>query len=110
MGTMKLIDADKIHILGHFDRTNGKVTFAKAVREAIKAAPEVEAIPVSYIQEMVRLARKVGADSHAESLEVLLADWAETKRVPKTNISPCEGCEDYVYGGGCKRDGECVAR
>lgn len=76
----------------------------------LDAQPTVDAVPVSFIRDLINLARKAGADSHAESLEVLLADWAETRQVPKTNISPCEGCEDYIYGGGCKRDGKCVAR
>ena len=76
----------------------------------LDAQPTVDAVPVSFIRDLINLARKAGADSHAESLEVLLADWAETRQAPKTNISPREDCGDHVYGGGCKRNGECVAR
>ena len=39
----------------------------------------VDAIPISFINQLIELSRKVGADHHAESLEVLLSDWVERK-------------------------------
>lgn len=46
----------------------------------ISEQPTVDAIPISFIKELIDLSRNVGADHHAESLEILLADWEERKQ------------------------------
>ena len=46
---MRLIDVDAIHISITGGRMNGKVEFAKAIEEAIKEAPTIEAITVEWI-------------------------------------------------------------
>lgn len=40
-------------------------------------AQTVDAIPIEWIEETMRLAESVGAKEYAEHLEVLMADWAE---------------------------------
>lgn len=116
---MRLIDADSLKgiladrlekICARFGVDSSGAGAMAGAMALLDAQPTVDAVPVSFIRDLINLARKAGADSHAESLEALLADWAETRQVPKANISPCNGCEDYIYGGGCKRNGECVAR
>ena len=47
---MRLIDADAVHITAIGGRMNGKVEFAKAIEEAIKKAPTIDAVPVIYGQ------------------------------------------------------------
>lgn len=49
----------------------------KIFEEAIRDAPTVDAIPIEWIEETMRLAESVGAKEYAEHLEVLMADWAE---------------------------------
>lgn len=48
-------------------------------KDEIDRMPTVDAVPISFIKGLIDLSRKVGADHHAESLEILLADWAERK-------------------------------
>ena len=43
---MRPIDADALHITVTGGRMNGKVEFAKAIEEAIKKAPTIDAVPV----------------------------------------------------------------
>lgn len=44
---MRPIDADALDVLTVIGgRTNGKVEFAKAIEEAIKKAPTIDAVPV----------------------------------------------------------------
>lgn len=50
-----------------------------SIMMTIQEQPTVDAIPISFIKGLIDLSRKVGADHHAESLEILLADWAERK-------------------------------
>lgn len=36
-----------------------------------------DAIPVEFVEDIISMAHKLGADSHAESLEILIKDWEE---------------------------------
>ena len=85
---MRLIDADAMRI--DFDKYVEHIRLIKKGRKqkteiailldckgAIDNAPTVDAIPIEWIEETMRLAESVGAKEYAEHLEVLLADWAE---------------------------------
>ena len=65
----RLIDADKLREKD----MNGDVVDIFDVLEA----PTVEAIPIACIEEIISLARTVGATRYAEELEVLIEDWRE---------------------------------
>lgn len=43
----------------------------------IENAPTVEAIPIEWVEDVISLARKVGAFDYAEDLENLIKDWRE---------------------------------
>lgn len=86
---MRLIDADSLKgtlanrlekISARFGVDSSGAGAVAGAMALLDAQPTVDAVPVSFIRELINLARKVGADSHAESLEILLADWAETER------------------------------
>lgn len=64
----------------YYDEDGGGIHTAMEARDEIDYAPTVDAIPISFIKSLIDLSRKVGADHHAESLEILLADWAERKQ------------------------------
>ena len=77
---MRLIDADAtIYALNVASRGDSKDVIRNLVICFLLASPTVDAIPISFIEELIELSRKVGADHHAESLEILLTDWAERK-------------------------------
>lgn len=68
---MRLIDVDKLPRHG----SRGGIVLWSDIEKALT----VDAIPISFIKELIELSRKVGADHHAESLEILLRDWEERK-------------------------------
>lgn len=73
---MRLIDADalmKVYAPYEFMSDMGDAM------EILANFPTVDAIPIEWIEETMRLAESVGAKEYAEHLEVLLADWAERK-------------------------------
>lgn len=74
---MRLIDADAIHINIEGGRMNGKVEFAKAIEEAIKEVPTIEAIPVvwitKHIGELIAQDHPLEASHFAEILSL----WRE---------------------------------
>lgn len=72
---MRLIDADAIHINITGGRMNGKVEFAKAIEEAIKEAPTIEAVPISFILEQIELLEKLESVWSAGTLRDLVLDW-----------------------------------
>lgn len=74
---MRLIDADSIHIDITGGRMNGKVEFAKAIEEAIKDAPIIEAIPVEWIEEWYRKKVDKPFDASDVSVRLLLRGWRE---------------------------------
>lgn len=84
--TGRLIEADKLKVIEYTDEAETAISKdqafnrgCQAVFRLIRSAPTVEAIPISFIKELIDLSRKAGADRHAESLEILLADWSERK-------------------------------
>ena len=71
---MRLIDADALK--AEMPTVEDEYKYA---HKLIDDAQTVEAVPVSWIEETMQLAEKVGAKEYAEHLEVLLADWAEER-------------------------------
>ena len=77
---MRLIDADKLkrtegifqyQISESFDRISASAyTF-----EDVENAPTVDAIPIEWIKETIKLAENVQASKYAEHLRILLEDW-----------------------------------
>ena len=52
--------------------------FCDVIREAVKDIRK-DSIPVSFIEELIQISEKVGAEKYAEYLGYLLDDWAERK-------------------------------
>ncbi len=79
---MRLIDAGtlKEKIKSRF-QTEPTWNFSglRIAEHEIEQMPTVDAIPVEWIEETMKLAETVGAKEYAEHLEVLLADWIERK-------------------------------
>lgn len=77
----RLIDADELKSVFTEKSTEAVcgAELCKAIISRIDDTRTVDAIPISFINQLVELSRKVCADYHAESLEILLRDWAERK-------------------------------
>ena len=78
---MRLIDADElfVNLDGMMAVSPTGYIHGDTVADMIGDAPTVDAIPISFIEGVIELSQKVGADHHVESLEILLRDWAERK-------------------------------
>lgn len=48
-------------------------------KDEIDELPTVDAIPIEWIKEVIRMAEKTGFTDYAYKLNVLLSDWAERK-------------------------------
>lgn len=78
---MRLVDADAM--LDRFKRVfeeNKEYRVADGLAMAydmIQGQPTVDAIPISYIEELIKLSNKTGCIVYATSLEELLDDWRE---------------------------------
>ena len=83
---MRLIDADALKEIYtcNFDYENCIYDGATVVGN-VDEAPTVDAVPVEWIEETMKLAESVGAKEYAEHLEVLLADWLEREERMKAN-------------------------
>ena len=66
---MILIDKEKL-ISDVVDRR-----YSQASMRLIREQPEVEAIPIEFIKETIKLAESVQASKYAEHLKTLLEDW-----------------------------------
>ena len=75
---MRLIDADALLNRMQKDPLFDLVE-RYGVSGVIDAEPTVDAVPVSFIEELIQLSEKVGAEKYAEHLGYLLDDWAERK-------------------------------
>lgn len=82
---MRLIDAEELIPMLRYATIESEIGVFPIrigfndIKKVVDDAPTVDAIPISFIDELIELSRKVGADHHAESLEILLQDWAERK-------------------------------
>ena len=75
---MRLIDADALKVWSEIvPLTDDGGIDINDFEEKMMSMPTVDAIPVEWIEETMKLAESVGAKEYAEHLEVLLADWLE---------------------------------
>jgi len=75
---MRLIDADVLKDWSEIvPLTDDGGIDINDFEEKMMSMPTVDAIPVEWIEETMKLAESVGAKEYAEHLEVLLADWLE---------------------------------
>lgn len=70
---MRLIDADSIHIDIYGGRMNGKTAIADALEKAFKEAPEVEAIPIKWLENFLEW----DWDYLTGPLKYILEKWRE---------------------------------
>jgi hypothetical protein len=80
---MRIINADKLPWVDRVilvDQVDGdiNITIAKEHTSYVNdETPTVEAIPVEWIKETIKIAESVQASKYAEHLRTLLEDWRE---------------------------------
>ena len=76
---MRLINVDNLHLNLWVPSKNNEIVkaFENSVIDALNRQPTVEAIPIEWIKETIKLAESVQDSKYAEHLRILLEDWRE---------------------------------
>ena len=72
----RLIDADAFHMILVKMKDFGELTAKKAIR-AVENAPTIDAIPISFIEEQVKLCNEIGFRRGEECYMALIEKWRE---------------------------------
>lgn len=74
---MKLINADELNWDGIENEYGARTEEVVACEVLVENAPTVDAIPIEWIKETIKLAESVLDNEYAEHLKFLLEDWRE---------------------------------
>ena len=75
----RLIDANELRMSIILPRCGAKTIIGDAIQKMIDSAPTVDAIPISFIEEQVKLCNEVGFRRGEECYMALIEKWREKK-------------------------------
>ena len=87
---VRLIDKDVLTLKGcHVTNKDGSTTIKAAVMEEdLDEAPTIDAIPISFIEEQVKLCSEIGFRRGEECYVALIEKWREKNAMPTIDALP----------------------